>query len=89
VQEGVASPKTSKGESQELQEPSPQPNLSSYYSFIEGGKVIPHKFSIPLFFELEKERGRTHRWMKIEKIKEGRGCGPHGREATRYGQRVE
>ena len=60
VQEGATSPKTYEGESQEMQEPSPQPNLSSYYRFIKGGRVIPHKISIPLFFELEKERGRTH-----------------------------
>jgi len=43
--------------------------LDSYYWFIEGGKVIPQKFSIPLFFELEKERARTHRWMQITKSK--------------------
>ena len=53
----------------ELEEPSPQPNLHSYYRFIEGGKVIPQKFAIPLFFELEKERVRTHRWMQIAKSK--------------------
>ena len=26
-------------------------------------------FSIPLFFELERERARTHRWMQIAKSK--------------------
>ena len=53
----------------ELREPSPQPNLDSYYRFIEGGRVIPQKFSIPLFFKLEKERAGTHRWMQIAKSK--------------------
>lgn len=52
-----------------MREPSPQHNLISYYRFIEGGRVIPLKFSIPLFFKLEKERARTHRWMKISKSK--------------------
>jgi len=52
-----------------LREPSPQPNLDSYYRFIEGGRVIPKKFSIPLFFEIEKERARTHIWMQILKSK--------------------
>lgn len=58
-----------KKEDPKLREPSPQPNLDSYYNFIEGGRVIPHKFSIPLFFELEKEREITHRWMQITKSK--------------------
>ena len=43
-----------KKEDPKLREPSPQPNLDSYYRFIEGVSVIPQKFSIPLFFELEK-----------------------------------
>jgi len=51
-----------KKEDPELRKPSPQPNLDSCYRFIEGGRVIPQKISIPLFFELEKERARTHRW---------------------------
>jgi len=58
-----------KKEDLELREPSPQPNLDSYYRFIEGGRVIPQKVSIPLFFELEKERAITHRWMQITKSK--------------------
>ena len=58
-----------KRENQELREPSPQPKLDSYYRFIEGGRVIPQKFVIPLFFELEKERAITHRWMQISKSK--------------------
>lgn len=43
---------------QELQEPTPQPDLRSYYKFI-GGRTKPTKFEIPLLFELEKEKGRT------------------------------
>lgn len=31
--------------------------------------MIPQKFAIPLFFELEKERARTHQWIKIAKPK--------------------
>ena len=56
-------------EETELQELDPQPSLGSYYSLLEGGRIIPQKFSIPLFFELEKERIRTHRWMQIAKSK--------------------
>jgi len=29
--------------------------------------VIQQNFSIPLFFELKKERARTHKWMQIAK----------------------
>jgi len=58
-----------KEEAQELQELDPQPNLDSYYIPLEGGKIIPQKFSIPLFFELEKEKVRMHRWMQIAKSK--------------------
>lgn len=39
----------------ELPQPSPQPNLGSYYNLLEGGKIIPQKFTVPIFFELEKE----------------------------------
>lgn len=66
-QEGITQQETKK-EDPELREPSPQPNLNSYYRFIEGGKVIPHSFVIPLL-ELEKEGVRTHRWMQISKSK--------------------
>jgi len=31
--------------------------------------VIPKNFSIPLFFELEKERARTHQCMQIAESK--------------------
>jgi hypothetical protein len=58
-----------KEEATELQEPDPQPSLASYYNLLEGGRIIPQKFAIPLFFELEKERIRTHRWMQIAKSK--------------------
>ena len=58
-----------KEEDTELKEPSPQPNLDSYYKFIEGDKVIPQKFSIPLFFELEKEITKSHIWIQIAKSK--------------------
>lgn len=43
--------------------------MASYYNMLEGGKIIPWKFVVPLFFELEKERIRTHTWMKITKSK--------------------
>ena len=52
-----------KEEETEIQEPNLQPSLSSYYNLLEGGRIIPQKIEIPLFFELEKERIRTHRWM--------------------------
>jgi len=67
-QEGIIQQETKKGEP-ERTEPSPQPNLDSYYRFTKGGRVIPQKNSIPLFFELEKERARTHRWMQTAKSK--------------------
>jgi len=43
--------------------------LGSYYNLLEGAKIIPQKFAVPLFFELEKERVRSHRWMQIAKSK--------------------
>lgn len=56
-------------EDPKLRERSPQTNLYCQYRFSEGGGVIQKKFFIPLFFELEKERERTHRWMQIAKSK--------------------
>jgi len=56
-----------KEEAQELQEPEPQPNIDSYYRLLEGGKIIPLKFAILMFFKLEKERVTTDRWMQIAK----------------------
>lgn len=53
----------------EITEPGLEPNLVSYYNLLEGGKIIPQKFAVPLFFELEKERFRTHTWMDIAKSK--------------------
>ena len=52
--------KEAKEEDLETKEPNPQPSLDSYYWIIEGGRVIPQKFAIPLFFKLEKESSRTH-----------------------------
>lgn len=60
IQEGETTLKREEEDLKELQDLDPQPNLESYYKFVEGGKIIPEKFAIPLFFELEKERGRTH-----------------------------
>jgi len=52
------SPETFEGDFLELQEPSPQQNLSFYYNFIEGGSVIPHKFSTLSSWKLKnKEEG--------------------------------
>lgn len=53
----------------EIPEPGSQPNLGSYYNLLEGGKIIPQKFVVPLFFKLEKERVKTHTWMQIAKSK--------------------
>ena len=36
---------------------------------MEAGRIILEKFAFTLLFELEKERGKTHRWMQIEKSK--------------------
>ena len=52
----------------ELREPCGQPNLHSYYRF-EASRFIPQKISIPLFFKIEEERLRTHRWMQTAKSK--------------------
>jgi len=43
--------------------------LTSYYKFIEGGRITPKKITIPILYGLEIERGRTHKWMKIAKSK--------------------
>ena len=61
----------SQGESKakEIPEPSPHPNLGSFYTLLEGGKIIPHKFVVPLFFELEREKVKTCTWMQITKSK--------------------
>ena len=56
-------------EATKAQEPDPQPSFGSYYNLLEGGRIIPQKFAIPLFFELEKERIRSHRSTQITKSK--------------------
>ena len=43
-------------EVEHILEPSPQPIFSSYYNFLEAGRIIPQKFTMPLFFALEEER---------------------------------
>lgn len=43
--------------------------MSSYYKFIEGGRILSQKTVVPLLYELEIERGRTHKWMKNSKSK--------------------
>ena len=63
-------------EVEHIMEPSPQPSLGSYYNFLEVGKIIPQKFTVPLFFALEEERVRTHTWMKIAKSKGVVDIGP-------------
>ena len=63
-------------EVEHIPKPSPQPSLSSYYNFLEAGKIIPQKFTVPLFFALEEERVRTHTWMKIAKSKGVADIGP-------------
>jgi len=50
--------------------------LGSYYNLLEAGKIIPQKFVVPLFFQLEEERVRTDTWMKIAKSKGVADIGP-------------
>jgi len=50
--------------------------LGSYYNFLEAGKIIPQKFTVPVFLALEEERVRTHTWMKIAKSKGVIDIGP-------------
>ena len=52
-EDGVEPPREE--EVEHIPEPSPQPSLSSYYNFLEAGKIIPQKFTVPLFFALEEE----------------------------------
>lgn len=52
-----------------LQESNPQLYLEPYYAQIKVGKTLLTHFSIQLFFELEKERGRTPKCMNISKSK--------------------
>lgn len=69
LEEKVAKQSQGERKTEEIPEPTPQPDLGSNYNLLEGGKIIPQKFVVPLFFELEKERIRTHTWMKIAKSK--------------------
>lgn len=75
LHEVEASPQTFMKEFLEFQKLSPQPSWSSHYKFIEGGKIIPQTFAVPLFYELEEKRGRTHRWMQIAKSKKVQDAG--------------
>jgi len=59
-----------------IMEPSPQPSLGSYYNFLDVGKIIPQKFTVPLFLALEEERVRTHTWMRIAKYRGVADIGP-------------
>jgi len=59
-----------------IMELSPHPSLGSYYNFFEANKIIPQKFTVPLFLALEEERVRTHTWMKIAKSKGVADIGP-------------
>ena len=70
LEEKVAKQSQGERKTTEIPEPTPQRDLGSYYNLLEGGKTIPQKFVVPLVFELEKERIRTHTWMKITKSKE-------------------
>ena len=75
--EGEAATSPQRGEEiEKIIEPSPQPNLISYYNFLEAGKIIPQKFRVPLFFALEEERVRTHTWIRIAKSKGVADIGP-------------
>ncbi len=59
-----------------IPEPTPSPNLTSYYNFLEAGKIIPQKFTVPLFIALEEEKVRSHTWMQIAKSKGVADIGP-------------
>ena len=63
-----------------IMQPSPQPSLGSYYNFLEAEKIIPQKFTVPLFIALEEERVTTHTWMKIAKSKVVTNIGPLGEQ---------
>lgn len=69
LEEKVAKPLQEEEKTKEILEPSPQPSLGSSYNLLEAGKVIPHKFAVPLFFALEEERVRTHTWVRISNSK--------------------
>src|ERR1700733_2318145 len=80
--EGPSSPKDDELEppgeekKEHIPEPTPSPNLNSYYNFLEAGKIIPQKFTVPLFVALEEEKVRSHTWMQIAKSKGIADIGP-------------
>ena len=76
MEERVAKSPQEEDKTEVIVEPSPQPNLGSYYNFLEARKIIPQKFTVPLFLALEEERVRTHTWMKIAKSKGVANIGP-------------
>src|SRR3984885_13520641 len=80
--EGPSSPKKDEleppGEEQKehIPEPTPSPSFNSYYNFLEAGKIITQKFTVPLFIALEEEKVRSHTWMQIAKSKGVADIGP-------------
>jgi len=76
LEEKVAKQSQEEERTAEILEPSPQPSLGTYYNLLEAGKIIPHKFVVPLFFALEEERIRTHTWMRIANSKGVVDIGP-------------
>ena len=64
----------------------PQPNLNSYYTFIEGVIFIPQNFVVPLFYQLEQERACTHHWMKIATTKGVPDIGMMEEKVTKMGR---
>ena len=46
------------GKEKEISEPGPQLKLGSYYNLLEGMMIIPQKFVVSLFYELEMKESR-------------------------------
>ena len=61
-------------EEEHIPKPSPQPSLSSYYNFLDAGKIIPQKFTVPLFFCI---RGRKSPYTHVDENSKVKGCGGH------------
>ena len=61
-------------EKEHIPEPGPQPSLSSYYNFLEAGKIIPQKFTVPLFFCIG---GRKSPYTHVDENSQVKGCGGH------------
>ena len=90
-EEGAAKSPPKEEKADVIMEPSPQPNLGSYYNFLEAGRIIPQKFTVPLFLALEEEWVQTHTWMRIAKSKGVADIGPleeRLKEAQRELERV-